>query len=60
MCLVQVEVVMLRLAADAEMWCSLFPSSLAIWHSLIFPERSALGSLLLGLPIIMDNLRETV
>lgn len=52
MCLVQVEVVMLRLAADAEMWCSLFPPPLVIWHGLLCSERSALGGQLLGLPII--------
>lgn len=52
MCLVQVEVVMLRLAADAEMWCSLFPPPLVIWHDLLCSERSALGGQLLGLPVI--------
>lgn len=52
MCLVQVEVVMLRLAADAEMWCGLFPPPLVTWHGLLFSERSALGGPLLGLSII--------
>lgn len=52
MCLVQVEVVMLRLAADAEMCCSLFPLTLAIWHGLLFSERSVLGGQLLGLSAI--------